>query len=418
MRTLLIAVIILSSVALRANDFAPRPAAKPAAPQSAEELLGLPVPNAVAGCLVLLDGRTFVGKVTSVNGGYNVDTPQGQMVYPYNYVKLTAASLDAAYQAQRDSLKNPTASELLDLARWCHKQKLFNEARQTCLDAIRVEPQRTELRQLLATIDNDLRKTQVTQVGGVIVDATHKADPVNGSPARTNSDFIRQIQPLLLNTCGNGACHSAKSKHEFRLQFVRTGVGGGRAQSQQNLEQTLKLITFESPETSPLLMVARRADRTPPHMNLFSARRGEVQYTLLRDWVLRAAAEQGGGTVAAAPVEATHKLRHPPVFSQKFQPASAVQEATSESPRRPAPVVQAGWDEIPREVSDEELSEAVHRSLAPDPFDPDEFNRAVHGDVPPRRSVPMRSSDPAQDLSAPANSSPQTQPSTSNGPEF
>ncbi len=357
-------------------------------PQTQEEVMGLPPKDLVAGCLILRDGTTYVGRITSISGGYRVELARGRLIIPYDHVRLTAADLDEAYEKQVDGLLTGSASERQDLARWCFENKLYSHARTECLAAIRMEPQRADLRQFLLKIDAALNQVNAATSPALIPPTllTDDRRTAQGLTPKTNAEFIRRVQPLLMNTCGNAKCHGAASDQEFRLQPVFAGRGSQRAQSQYNLEQVLRQIDPEEPESSPLLSLPRDKKRSPVHTSVYAGAKGYEQYELLKSWVLQVVQENPAAAKGTALTESPRPLApartKPLLLEPRSQPIEAA-SAESSNPRHVTPA--ANWAETEpldpaapsAEISDEELLEGVRRAARPDPFDPDEFNRTV-----------------------------------------
>jgi len=378
------------------------PGADGETPLTSDEALGLPPKDFTAGCLVLHDGRTFTGKITSVPGGYQAETTRGRMILPYDQVRLTAANVQEAYEKQRENHVNANASERQDLARWCFEQKLYTEARTECLQAIRMEPQRSDLRQLLLKIDSATNQVNAATALPLLPVPSNETRSVLGLTQRTNADFIRQVQPLLMNSCGNAACHGAASDREFKLLPVFPGRGSQKYQSQHNLEQVLKYLDTQAPESSPLLSIPRDKKHSPVHSNVYAGRKGLDQYELLKAWAIRACGERtsAGTKGEAAPRSVTQDA--PPTRRQSLvleprataepgldgkrlsgagvEPAAfstgrgepADEPAAASAPRTTEPT-----GAIPRTISDSELLEGVRRAAKPDPFDPREFNEKM-----------------------------------------
>ncbi len=362
------------------------------APKSADEALGLPAADFTAGCLVLHDGRTFTGKITSVPGGYQAESPRGRMILPYDQVRLTAADVQEAYEKQRENHVNANASERQDLARWCYEQKLYTEARNECLAAIRMEPQRSDLRQLLLKIDSATNQVNAATTPALIPAApATEARSAQGLTTRTNADFIRQVQPLLMNSCGNAACHGAASEREFKLLPVFPGRGSQRYQSQHNLEQVLGYLNVESPESSPILSIPRDKKHSPVHTSVYVGRKGMDQYELLKGWVLRACEEQASTASGGAPRRTVREEVLRPARSIVLEPSrtapagidgkqlSGVEPAafSAEAEAPAAERTSTPAEAIPRSVSDRELLDGVRKAAKPDPFDPREFNEKM-----------------------------------------
>jgi len=395
------ALLVLALAGLSRGEDAAAPTVPPdAAASGGMPPVALPPePGLKAGCVIMRDGRTFVGDVTSVADGYAIRLVQGgRFVVPYDQVRLTAADVKEAYRKQKETMKNGSASEVAGLGRWCFEQKLYDEGRAECLQAIRLEPNRADLRQLLLRIDAATGQANVGELPemSVVPAATpppvrsaSAAAPVGVSP-RSNADFVRMIQPLLMNTCGNAACHAAKSETEFRIMAVRPGQGSQRFQSQHNLEQVLRQITSAEPESSPLLTVTRNTKAGDPHHGVFDGRRGTMQFDLLKEWVVRVSREKSGaGTVAAGGKSAPQRLVPIPRGAERsivIKPRAADGDEVSEGGNPRGIVLTSGErraeEAVPAqsgEQSDEDLLRDVRRESLPDPFDPDEFNRSVHG---------------------------------------
>lgn len=355
---------------------------------SAEEVLGLPEPGTKSGCVLMNDGRTYVGEVTAVSGGYEIQFARGRFVVPFDQVRLTATTLDEAYAKQHEQLKNGTATEIVTLSRWCFEQKLYEEARTECLQAIRLEPNRADLRQLLLKIDGALGQANVGSLPALPMTTASGSPrpPVAGITPRTNADFIRHVQPLLMNTCANAACHAAKSETDFRLMAVRPGQGSQRYQSQHNLEQVLRQLTPPSPEASPLLTVPQDRRSSKSHAGIFEGRKGMAQRDALQAWIVRACGELNGpGKPAPRVLTAAPRIRE---RSLVIEPQK-LGFAPSEGPMEGNATIPALHPEEIRQVSgttDEELLQGVRQAALPDAFDPDEFNAAVHG-VPVGQSL-------------------------------
>ena len=193
---------------------------------------------------------------------------------------------------------------------------------------------------------------------------------------------------LALNKCGNGSCHGASALSPFKIQQ------GVRADT--NLTEMLKYIDPENPEQSPLLVKARTADG--PHNNLFRGANGAEQYARLMAWVVQAAKDQSH--VAGLPKrpyvwrEGGPRITIRPRTEKPEQTASeeTAEPLDGQAPQAPeietvAAEQTAPVPRPPRAPRAAPLkSEAIQKLLEnhePDAFDPEEFNRLVHGNVQP-----------------------------------
>ena len=401
--TIAIFSLLLIAVPALPQDRAVRPDAPPDSPTAndppltPEEALGLPPKDLVAGCLVLHDGRTYVGRITSVAGGYKAELPRGRLIFPYDQVRLTAVDLEEAYEKQREGLQNGSASERQDLARWCFENKLHAHARTECLTAIRMEPQRSDLRQLLLKIDTAMNQVNAATSPAVVPPSSPADDrrTAQGLTPKTNADFIRRVQPLLMNSCGNAACHGSASNQDFRLQPVFAGRGSQRSQSQYNLAQVLRQIDANQPESSPLLAIPRDRKGSPIHAGVYAGTKGYEQYELLKAWVQQAVQESPTGVNSPSVPEAKRPLTPvatKPLLLEPRTPSIQVTAGDSSDPgvvgsqdrphRNRADSLPAAIEGVSATVSDEELLKGVRRAALRDPFDPEEFNQAVRPSRP------------------------------------
>lgn len=157
-----------------------------------------------------------------------------------------------------------------------------------------------------------------------------------------------------------------------------------RLSSDENLDTVLGLISAEDPMSSPLL--SSLADATEQHKSLFRGSLGASQYQLLVNWIKRAAVEKGPtAPVQPAPVAASPLLIQPagaeePVANAAAPAVSGQAPITRSPPNVLADPVQQMLNRaqpVPP-LSNDAIREILLEQ-APDAFDPDEFNRLMHG---------------------------------------
>ena len=103
--------------------------------------------------IVLVDGTVLNGPVEPVPGGYAIEYGNTRSVLPEYQVQVTAINLPDAYVKLRSQFVRPRASDHVSLARWCMKNELTLEARRELADALRLEPQRPDARELLRELE-------------------------------------------------------------------------------------------------------------------------------------------------------------------------------------------------------------------------------------------------------------------------
>lgn len=364
----------------RPKPLVPLPQATPLAPAKPDQPLPPAAGNVVdtrEGCIVLRDGTVRTGKIVELAAGYQIATQKGTFVFNYDQIRVVADSLPEAYQQIRASYERPTATAHLDLGRWCAKHGLMEEALIEAEDALVLEPHRKEAAELLRQAEVALNLAPIN--------APPPADrvpvPVTMISSEAQAEFIRRIQPLALNRCGNGNCHGSGSTSELKLAAVRTGSSPQKVRSEQNLNAILKYIDGAYPSESQLLVVPRTADGV--HDGLFTGNRGSDQYKTLLAWVERVAQEHG--QVAARPRRReVGDWREGPRLTVRPRPKSAPAEepAEGEAPAEIETVAAETVIEEPDVRRSPLRSETVQRLLKnqePDAFDPEEFNRMVHG---------------------------------------
>lgn len=369
------------------------------APQRADEFsFSAPPPQ----LLVLFDGRVLYGRITERPGGYLIEQPGGSVVIPFAHIRLAAVSLDEAYIKQRDALKNPTAGDHLQLAQWCYDNQLYTHARQELADALRLEPLRSDARALLQKIADASPEPARSKTAGESPSGAAGSLPRERSPSglrpQTNAEFVRRIQPLLINKCGNASCHGSAGRSEFRLQNVRAGRRQQRLETDSNLAAVIDQIDLQRARQSPLLLRPVEPG-SQTHQKLFSGPGGAAQLEKLREWVLQAAADLNPQQ-PHDPLWPDDVLQADAGFGADdppgVQPADFQSEPESplliEIPRTPASRTTSGPSpgnpDGPSKRADRnaELLKSILDQERPDAFDPDAFNRKVHGrTVQPQR---------------------------------
>ena len=282
---------------------------------------GLPLPSSPPppllneqGLLVMKTGRTIGGRISQSAGGYVIEQPHGTIVVPFELVEFPARDEREAVKLFRQRTPNPTAGFHVGLAQWCLRYQLLDEARDELRAALLVEPHRADARNMLRRLNDVLDPPEPpadhkaardirTEDGFDLPEATSLA----GLAPDTARIFTERVQPILMNKCGNVACHGSAADREFRLTRVRLTGGAHRVHSERNLAATLSYVDRRHPDRSPLVVIPQgnhgRAGRT-----VFSGPFGNEQLETLRDWV-RQVAEQAQPTAAAQPVSQRPEAR-------------------------------------------------------------------------------------------------------------
>jgi hypothetical protein len=266
------------------------------------------------GVLVLRNGSVLSGSVLRIGDDYRIETRGGVLQIPSGQVERFALSLTAAYEARRRDSAGDSADAHVDLARWCLQVDLLEQAARELLDARTLEPGHRgaglvelQLRQMIdASARREMAEVSATvaarlpaSIGAADVDgsATANSEPSIELSAEVRVQFVRCIQPMLVQSCATGGCHQPGSQQALQLDRWAL-VGKGNAEIvRRNLAAVLRELDVDDPLASPLLHMARA-----PHGYGASGRSRPItarQGALLVDWLNSAAGIQPPPTVAA-----------------------------------------------------------------------------------------------------------------------
>ena len=245
--------------------------------------------------LVLKNGGVMRGRIRTVATGYLVAAPHGYVVMPFEKVHFDADSVEDAWLTMRLKRENPTVASHLTYARWCLSQKLMKGAVRELREALDLDPSNETARLMLRRVDDEMKRLAAEKSGQtrafVSVEAPRQPDDARslaGMSPETAQRFVSQIQPLLLNRCGNARCHgSASTKRDFKLEHIR-GSGNQRRRIERNLGAVARRIDLARPSQSELL---KAGFGVHGGQTVFVGRAGARQLQTLRDWVSAAAAE-------------------------------------------------------------------------------------------------------------------------------
>jgi hypothetical protein len=297
--------------------------------------------------LILHNGAALMGHVSFDGETYTLRSPSGTGESRYAakaVAKVCKGPLEAyTFLKQSATLDDPL--ERCRLARFCLSHDLFAEARVELDAAVELEPRCPEAKALRAQLTRKKNKpaqsepvipalpqTPVTPIPPAKLDDW----PLALTPAGSQ-DYSRRIQPVLLQSCGTGACHGVpEGKRGFLLSKGLYGAPPSLVMTQTNFARVLGLLNKEAPETSLLLEKSREKHggaKAPPL--------DHETYVALRNWVMTmsgkvevtAKAEARETPVLGAPASA------PPAFAAGNDAASSPPSTGSSLP--PIPGVSA-----------------------------------------------------------------------------
>ncbi len=319
--------------------------------------------------VVLKNGRVLRGKVTYLGDRCLIALAGGgEIRLPTKDLSADCESLESAYLRMRDGLVSPRqVKSRLELASWCLREGLLEQATAELLVAMQLNPQHPDIEPLYRQLKylGDKRaaaaaKAESTPPATAATTASPTAAarsvPVDDLEVTMKSlrkdvvaEFPSAIQPLLMNRCAGGRCHEGNSPAAFKLLRPTQGNDYWRRLTLRNLQSVLEQVDRANPNSSPLLVQASQ-----PHGGLTTPVFGEKdlgQFQALVDWVRRASYQTD---VASTP-----------------SPPEASWAGLEEPAEAPTATV------APAAASDTRPASAMDPVTAPsrDPFDPEVFNR-------------------------------------------
>ncbi len=351
-----------------------KPAGKGAIGKDTAEELAEPA----EGILVMRTGAVVNGKIMRTGELYRIYSPFGQFHVPVELVKLHCASLEEAYDKLRETAQShKSANAQITLARWCMTNHLERHAREELHEALVLEPNRQDARRLLQELD------EASQPKPKDATAARPAAPLRDHlPTATDDEavtlgglsreqalqFVRRIQPLLVNSCAAAGCHSRESQSGFRLQHVSPGAKSNRNASERNLAQILEHIDLKKPRSSTILTVPRRSHGRKGRP-IFSGPRGDEQFAELEKWIDALARDeaQRGQHDARRKSGAERTAALPRDESRLAAGGRSAATVGKQS---------ADTDPFARRADDASNAQAPLPASTADPFDPAGFNRA------------------------------------------
>lgn len=217
--------------------------------------------------LLLRNGQTFSGtivKSAAHQPQYTlIDDSGNQLRFPNDQVEFVSDSILEIYAYRRATQIRNNAPACLALAQWCMQSRLFDQAQEQIDKAITISGRTTTITRL--EIRLDLLRSSLTGHGLPAIGATASpqiisADQVqkriNQFPDGVVHQFIRSVQPLLLNRCALAGCHGPSPKSGFVLFRTSANRPVPHRISQRNLYNTLTMLDLLQPENSSLLTAA------------------------------------------------------------------------------------------------------------------------------------------------------------------
>jgi hypothetical protein len=317
------------------------------------------------GYVLLADWGVIRGSVREIPGQIIITQGDNEIRLRRDRVCCWAPNLAGLHRYLIDNRQGSTIDSHLDVAKWCLRNRFPAGATAELIAVLRVEPNHAEANRLVQDLKN-WNESQAAEDDAKADRSAGGTDPPSGSPngspvasdettpdggtAAEGSDFDavvksqilnfnRSIQPILINQCGQAACHGNPTHPGFVITGPQRGHDRpGAETSRSNLITTLKWVDTAKPASSPLLVRALRphgASDSPP-----LGPQDRIAVNELRAWVMQLS------------------------NSYSSLPTSRIASAGSLERKQPGdPADRRGPTRLP-EIDD--------------PFDPEVFNRLYH----------------------------------------
>ncbi|HLA84776.1 MAG TPA: hypothetical protein VJL29_08280 [Thermoguttaceae bacterium] len=336
------------------------------------------------GVLVLHGGQAIRGEISQAEDLYRVALPGGEIRIRSNQVAYHCATMEEAYRRRREAIREGTADDHIELARWCQRNGLLSAAAGELANAMAMEPNHPAIahveRQLKAAMEPAPPRAAVPAAAQSAEPSDEALDAmIRGMTPGVVEMFTSGVQPLLLSSCATGGCHGPRSAERLRLLRGRTGYPPSRRATQRNLHAVLACIDRQRPENSPLLVEAIRAHGTSKGPALGNL--DQAKYRLIVQWVYRVAGTRRPETTGPSNVPAGPAVKEawPGKRTVAVNPAVAMNSASDGPIGSPLGVAGASasspdGDEKPSV----QRGATLKRFVPADPFDPAIFNRRYH----------------------------------------
>ncbi len=220
------------------------------------------------------------------------------------------------------------------------------------------------------------------------LESSDEATSLTGISREQSALFVRKIQPIMLNKCGNANCHGNAAKSEFRLTQVTRRYGNHRFYAEKNLAEVLQWIDLEDPLRSQLLV---KSDQEHPQQGIvvYTGYAGRKQQQVIQKWVADVVADRIEQDQMRADRLTKRAQRRSGQARENLLIQAAGTAPTNEIQQADMKLEPAGLKgDIslitgfePKKLSDQEINELVQEKPA-DPFDPELFNNAAGTEQP------------------------------------
>ncbi len=249
--------------------------------------------------LLKADYNVLEGNIHQEGRYYIVQVANGGLMYvPQDQTLAICKSMEEVYSARVAAIPSEDVVSYLGLTDWCIKYKMLDHAQRHLDNAKRIQgdyPYIPVMERRLTVAKQQLKQSEVNNAPAQGVNYNDPVVQINrlrneknaleqiakNMPGDTLKQYLNEIQPVLLNSCGLTNCHSTASNNSFQL----TRTPQSRYISLKNLHAVLRQVDRRNPGDSQLLIMASECHggmKTP----VFSRTQASI-YNRLESWVAR-----------------------------------------------------------------------------------------------------------------------------------
>jgi hypothetical protein len=235
--------------------------------------------------LILKNGQILEGRVTKLKKHYLVDLQNGEIQVRYEDVDFVCRTREEGYTHKREIIEAGDWRNHLELARWCFKNGLSQQAEDELTAAEGFSPNNPmidSMRRQMKPVETTV-KPEKTRAADELAETEELDRMVRNLPPKAMENFTQAVQPMLMNNCTSSGCHGPLSMNNLRLIRVSSTDAANRRSTQRNLQTVLQYIDREKPLDSPLLKMPASPHGTAKNA-VFTERRSS-QYLRLAEWV-------------------------------------------------------------------------------------------------------------------------------------
>ncbi len=176
------------------------------------------------GVLLLRNGELVTGDVLLSGDRYDVRVAGGQIHIKRSEVEYCGPTLLDCYEHRRALVEPGKVQQSLELADWCLRQQLYEQAALALAAAVDDDPLHPRIPLLEKRLKFALEQPAEAAPRQAPVDDGPSIEDLNrtidGLPPGCAETFTGAIQPMLMNHCATAGCHGPHSTGALKLTRV------------------------------------------------------------------------------------------------------------------------------------------------------------------------------------------------------